>query len=134
VVEGASRAITLENVRGGLLTLVPPDAEQELPDAHGDGPFIRRARRVLEAPFTPRASSVLQKAVQEALTLGSTSIETEHILLGISREKDSVAMGILTELDAELPGIGRDIRPDLHLGRDIRTHVIRRLHRLWANK
>jgi hypothetical protein len=75
---------------------------------------------------------VSQKPVQEALTLGSTSIETEHILLGISREKESVAMRILIELDAELPHTAEEIRPDREFNLEIRNAVIRRLSSLWA--
>lgn len=107
-----SLGITLDDARESLLRLVPAGTEQQPPDAERPGTFVRLADRVLEAPFTTRAKLVLEMAVREALTLGSTSIETEHILLGIVRDKDSVATRILIELDAALPHTGEEIRPD----------------------
>ena len=37
-------------------------------------------------PFTPRAKKTLELSLREAIALGSTSIGTEHILLGLIRE------------------------------------------------
>src|SRR5580700_10677419 len=37
-------------------------------------------------PFTPRAKKVLELSLRDALHLGSNSIDTEHILLGLLRE------------------------------------------------
>ena len=37
-------------------------------------------------PFTPRAKKTLELALREAIALGSTSIGTEHVLLGLIRE------------------------------------------------
>jgi ATP-dependent Clp protease ATP-binding subunit ClpC len=42
-------------------------------------------------PFTPRAKQVLEVSLREALQLGHSSIDTEHILLGILREGEGVA-------------------------------------------
>jgi ATP-dependent Clp protease ATP-binding subunit ClpC len=122
-----SLGITRRDVRGRLLKLVPPGEEQMPPDANWPGPFVRVGSRLLEAPFTSRAKLVLEMAVREALTLGSASIETEHILLGIIREKDSVATRILIELDAELPRTDEEIRPDREFDLEVRNAVIRRL-------
>jgi ATP-dependent Clp protease ATP-binding subunit ClpA len=127
-----SLGITLGNARERLLKLVPAGAEQDPPDAHGRGPFVQLGRRVLDVPFTPRANQVLQMAVHEALTLGSSSIETEHILLGITRESESVAMRILIELDAELPRTEAEIRRVREFDLEIRNAVVRRLSNLWA--
>jgi ATP-dependent Clp protease ATP-binding subunit ClpC len=46
-------------------------------------------------PFTPRAKKVLELSLREALQLGHDYIGTEHILLGLVREGDGVAAGIL---------------------------------------
>jgi ATP-dependent Clp protease ATP-binding subunit ClpC len=46
-------------------------------------------------PFTPRAKKVLELALREALTLHHNYIGTEHILLGLIREGDGVAVQIL---------------------------------------
>jgi hypothetical protein len=53
-----------------------------------------------EIPFTPRAQKVLEFALREALSLGHKYIGTEHILLGLVRENESVAARILLDFDA----------------------------------
>ena len=54
-------------------------------------------------PFTPRAKRVLEDALRETLQLGQNYISTEHLLLGIVREGNGVAMQALVQLgvDAE---------------------------------
>jgi len=49
-------------------------------------------------PFTPRSKKALELALREALQLGHNYIGTEHLLLGILREADGVAMQALTGL------------------------------------
>jgi hypothetical protein len=49
-----------------------------------------------QIPFTPRATKVLELALREALSLGNTSIGTEHLLLGLVTQKDGVAAHVLT--------------------------------------
>ncbi|GAA4263793.1 ATP-dependent Clp protease ATP-binding subunit [Dactylosporangium darangshiense] len=62
-------------------------------------------RGVLElagsVPFTPRAKRVLELSLREALLLGHTSIDTEHILLGLTREGEGVAAQVLMRLGVE---------------------------------
>jgi hypothetical protein len=53
-------------------------------------------------PFTPRAKKVLELALRESLQLGHDSIGTEHILLGLILEGDSVAAQVLVKLGAEM--------------------------------
>src|SRR5436190_7062863 len=53
-----------------------------------------------QIPFTPRAKKVLELALREALSLGHNYIGTEHILLGLVRENESVAARILLDFDA----------------------------------
>jgi ATP-dependent Clp protease ATP-binding subunit ClpC len=43
-------------------------------------------------PFTPRAKKVLELSLREALQLGHNYIGTEHILLGLMREGEGVAV------------------------------------------
>jgi ATP-dependent Clp protease ATP-binding subunit ClpC len=50
-----------------------------------------------QIPFTPRAKKVLDLALREALSLGHNWIGTEHVLLGLAREDDGVAMQILLD-------------------------------------
>ena len=49
--------------------------------------------------FTPRTKKILENAYIEAKKLGSNYIGTEHILVGIMKEIDSIAIRILLELD-----------------------------------
>jgi hypothetical protein len=53
-------------------------------------------------PFTPRAKSVLELSLREALQLGHNYIGTEHILLGLIREGQGVGAQVLTSLGADL--------------------------------
>jgi ATP-dependent Clp protease ATP-binding subunit ClpC len=48
-----------------------------------------------QIPFTPRAKKVLELSLREALNLGHRYIGTEHILLGMLREKEGVAAQLL---------------------------------------
>jgi len=49
--------------------------------------------------LTPRTKRVVENAFREAKRLGSDFIGTEHLLIGIMREGDSVAARILMELN-----------------------------------
>jgi len=54
-----------------------------------------------QIPFTPRAKKVLELALREALALGHNYIGTAHVLLGLVREDEGVAVRVLLDLDAE---------------------------------
>jgi hypothetical protein len=54
-----------------------------------------------QIPFTPRAKKVLELALREALSFGHDYIGTEHILLGLVRENDGVAMRVLRDFGAD---------------------------------
>jgi ATP-dependent Clp protease ATP-binding subunit ClpA len=51
-------------------------------------------------PFTPRAKKVLELSLREAVALKHRYIGTEHILLGLVREGEGLAMCVLTRLGA----------------------------------
>jgi hypothetical protein len=53
-------------------------------------------------PFTPRAKKVLELSFREALKLGDRTIGTEHVLLGLIREGEGVAVTVLTDLGVDL--------------------------------
>ena len=52
-----------------------------------------------EIGFTPRTKSVLQHSYTEARRLGHNYIGTEHILISLLRENESLAVRILSDLD-----------------------------------
>ena len=59
--------------------------------------------------FTPRTKKMLENASEEAKKLNSERVGTEHILIGILKEGDSVAIRILTNLGANLKTLYEDI-------------------------
>ena len=48
-----------------------------------------------QIPFTPRAKKVLDLALRESIRMGHDHLGTEHILLGLAREGEGVAMQIM---------------------------------------
>ncbi|WP_094585195.1 ATP-dependent Clp protease ATP-binding subunit [Synechococcus sp. BO 8801] len=67
----------------------------------------------VEIPFTPRAKRVLELSLEEARQLGHNYIGTEHLLLGLIREGEGVAVRVLENLGVDLA--------------KVRTQVIRML-------
>ncbi|MFZ5974081.1 MAG: ATP-dependent Clp protease ATP-binding subunit [Bacillota bacterium] len=55
--------------------------------------------------FTPRSKKTIELSLQEAKNLGHNFVGTEHLLLALIREKDSVAARILVQLGAHLQSI-----------------------------
>lgn len=65
----------------------------------------------VEIPFTPRGKRVLELAWDEARQLGHNYIGTEHLLLGVIREGEGVAVRVLENLNVDVT--------------KVRTHVVR---------
>src|SRR5688500_2177816 len=66
----------------------------------------RGGEPMLENPlYTPRASLALQGALEEALRLGHNYIGTEHILLGLVRDRDALSARALKELGVSMESI-----------------------------
>ena len=53
-------------------------------------------------PQTPRAKAVIQYAIEEARSLNHNYVGSEHLLLGLLREQDGVAVQVLTGLGVSL--------------------------------
>lgn len=51
--------------------------------------------------MTPRTKRVLQNSVNEAYSMGSKIVGTEHLLIALLRETDSKAMEIILSMDAD---------------------------------
>jgi hypothetical protein len=51
-------------------------------------------------PYTPRAKKVLEEAVNASVDLGHNYVGTEHLLLGLYRGQDGLALQILEHLGA----------------------------------
>ncbi len=74
--------------------------------------------------FTERARRIVFFAQEEAGRLGENYVSTEHVLLGLVRENDSVAAKILDRMDVSLGRIRSEIerqvtRGDGRLGQDM---------------
>ena len=59
--------------------------------------------------FTPRSKRVIENSFIEAKKLGYDYIGTEHLLMGILREGDSIAVRILMDLGVDLPKLYNEI-------------------------
>ncbi len=59
--------------------------------------------------LTPRSKKVLNLAMDEARKMGHNYIGTEHILLGLIREGEGVAVRILMELRGDLSGVKKNV-------------------------
>ena len=66
-----------------------------------------KAKKILG--FTPRTKKVLENASAEAKKLNSDYIGTEHLLIGILKEGDSVAVRVLINLNINIKTIFEDI-------------------------
>jgi hypothetical protein len=71
--------------------------------ARGDRPIVG------EVGLTPRAKRVIELAILEARALEHNYIGTEHLLLGLIREGEGIAAGVLESLGVELDTIRHDV-------------------------
>ncbi len=63
----------------------------------------------MEAKFSPRVKDVISFSREEALRLGHDYIGTEHLLLGLIREGDGMAIKILKELGLDTAAVRRSV-------------------------
>jgi ATP-dependent Clp protease ATP-binding subunit ClpA len=116
VVETIHEAETTESPPPGQAGETPAgDEAEQPPTAHRSGTWSR---------FTEHARRVVFFAQEEAGRLGENYVSTEHLLLGIAREDDSVAARILDRLGVSLRRIRSEIerqvtRGDGRLGQDM---------------
>ena len=68
--------------------------------------------------FTPRSKRVIETSFIEARKLGYNYIGTEHLLIGILREADSIAARILLELNTNIPRLYNEIIKVINEGED----------------
>ena len=55
--------------------------------------------------YTPRTKKVLELSLYEAKTIGNSYIGTEHLLLALIREQESVAARVLQDLGVDLAAL-----------------------------
>ena len=69
-----------------------------------------------ELPLTPRTKRILQLAAMEARQMGHNYIGTEHILIAVLRDSDSVGVRVLLSLGLNLQHVYEDIAEALNSG------------------
>ena len=69
--------------------------------------------------FTPRTKRVIESSFVEARKLGYNYIGTEHLLIGILREGDSVANRILIDLNISIPKLYGNLVKVINEGEDL---------------
>ncbi len=62
-----------------------------------------------EVGLTPRAKRVIELAIDEARRLGHDYIGTEHLLLGLVREGEGIAAGVLESLGVDLDKVRHEV-------------------------
>jgi len=72
------------------------------------------AKKLPSIIYSPRANKVLVLAGREAKALGHTYIGTEHLLLGLIKEKDGMAATILHKLNVDLNIVRQEIVNELN--------------------
>ncbi len=63
--------------------------------------------------FTDRVKKVMQLAREESVRLGNDYVGTEHLLLGLIREGDGVAVAVLKNLSIDLDDLARNIEKSI---------------------
>ena len=93
--DGGGIAITVLQKAGLSIDHVRMEIERHLP---------RNANALIvgEIPFTPKAKKVLEYGVEEARLMGHNYIGTEHLLLGLLKEKEGIAAKVLNNLGVRL--------------------------------
>ena len=90
----ANMDVDLEKVRSAVEFII----------GRGDRPVLG------EIGLTPRAKKVIELAVDEARRMNHNHIGTEHLLIGLLREGEGVAAGVLESLDVTLERVREETR------------------------
>jgi len=96
----------------GVAARVLENMNVELPKVRTAVEFIigRGDRPVVgEVGLTPRAKRVIELAIDEARRLGHNYIGTEHLLLGLVREGEGIAAGVLESLGVNLDKVRHQV-------------------------
>jgi len=84
----------------------------------------------VEMPFTPRGKRVLESSLEEARQLECQYIGTEHLLLGLTQDREGLATKILENLGIDRREVRAKVLKNLDTDRrEVRTQVMQRLSR-----
>ena len=70
----------------------------------------------MEAKFSPRVRDVITYSREEALRLGHNYIGTEHLLLGIIREGEGMAVRLMKSLGIDLVELRKTVEDSIGVG------------------
>nr|YP_009122086.1 ATP-dependent Clp protease [Choreocolax polysiphoniae]AJH65844.1 ATP-dependent Clp protease [Choreocolax polysiphoniae] len=114
---GEGTGIASQILKSMNITLKDARIEVERRIGHGSG-FV-----AIEIPFTPRAKHVLELSLEEARQLGHNYISTEHLLMGLIREGEGVAVKVLQDFTIDISLIRAEIIQMLGEESDINTDI-----------
>ncbi|CAE6075216.1 unnamed protein product [Arabidopsis arenosa] len=77
----------------------------------------------LEIPFTPRSKRVLELSLEEARQLGHNYIGSEHLLLGLLREGEGIAVRVLEKLGVDPSNIRTQVISMVEEKNEVTTSV-----------
>ena len=97
--------------------ITPEDIIDKIVELIGQGEAINET-----FGFTPRTKRVIETAFIEARKLGYNYIGTEHLLISILREGDSIAARILLELNVNIPKLYNEIVKVINEGEDLTSN------------
>jgi ATP-dependent Clp protease ATP-binding subunit ClpA len=103
----AVRAAIEENFGAGSLRLPPATSKKR-------NLFGRFSAASGHRPFSNRAKKVLELSLREALRLKQKFIAPEHLMLGIIREGNGLAMLILTDHGVDIEGLRAELTRSLN--------------------
>ena len=86
----------------------------------------------MNSKFSPKVKQVISKSRDEALRLGHDYIGTEHLLLGIIKEDNSLAIKVLDSLDVDSEELQSTVEKSIHAISGSKTDV--NLGKLPLNK
>ncbi len=75
--------------------------------------YVRQDNEIMDANFSARAKDVLSFSREEALRLGNDYLGVEHLLLGILREGEGLAIKLLMEFQVDLGQIRLELEKAL---------------------
>jgi len=108
--------ITIRNIKNGkvrsgkvMITLVDARKDVERLVGRGSG-YV-----AVEIPFTPRGKNVLEGAIEESRRLGHSYVSTEHILLALLCEQQSLAVRLLKEYGVRIPNLINDLMREMKI-------------------
>jgi len=88
---------------------------------------------IMSPQMTPRAKRVTELAYEEAKRLGEEKIEPEHLLLGILREGEGIAVHILKKIGVDLQHLRRELAgtmPEEGIFEDTTNEISKRTRQL----